>query len=92
MTTPIAGVRWRERCHVRGTVRAVRVRPWGDSPTLEVVLYDESGGITAVFLARRKVAGIRPGTVMSIEGVVGTHHRELAVLNPRYELESVPGV
>ena len=36
--------------------------------------------------------GIRPGTVLSVEGVVGVHNRRLAILNPVYELESVPGV
>jgi RecG-like helicase len=89
--TPIADVTYRERCTVRGKVRSVRVRPWADSPTLEVVLVDDTGGISVVFLSRRKVGGIRPGTVMTVEGVVGAHERRLAILNPRYELESVPG-
>ncbi len=87
----IADVQYRQRCTVHGKVRSVRVRPWADSPTLEVVLVDDSGGISVVFLARRSVAGIRPGTVMTVEGVVGAHERRLAILNPRYELESVPG-
>jgi len=89
--TPIAGVEYRTHCTVRGKVRSVRVRPWADSPTLEVVLVDDSGGISVVFLARRKVGGVRPGTVMTVSGVVGAHERRLAILNPTYELESVPG-
>ena len=40
---------------------------------------------------RRKVGGIRPGTVMTVEGVVGAHEGRLAILNPTYELETVPG-
>ena len=84
---PIADVRYRERAHVRGRVRSVRVRPWADSPTLEVVLVDETGGITVVFLARRRIGGVRPGTVMRVEGMVGSHQRRLAMLNPEYELE-----
>ena len=87
----IANIRYRERCKVRGRVRSVRVRPWADSPTLEIVLVDDTGGITVVFLARRQVGGIRPGTVMTVEGMVGAHERRLAILNPVYELESVPG-
>ena len=86
---PIADVEFRSRARVRGRVRSVRVRPWADSPTLEVVLVDDTGGITVVFLARRRLGGVRPGTVMSVEGMVGAHERRLAILNPEYELEAV---
>jgi RecG-like helicase len=89
--TPIADVRLRERVRVRGRVRSVRVRPWADSPTLEVVLVDDTGGISVVFLARRRIGGVHPGTIMSVEGMVGSHQRRLAILNPEYELEG-PGV
>jgi RecG-like helicase len=90
-TSAIAEVRYRHRARVRGRVRSVRVRPWADSPTLEVVLVDDTGGIAVVFLARRRIGGIRPGTVMTVEGMVGAHQRRLAMLNPIFELESVPG-
>jgi hypothetical protein len=90
-TVPIGEVEHRRPARVRGRVRSVRVRPWADSPTLEIVLVDETGGITVVFLARRRIGGIRPGTVMTVEGMVGQHDRKLAMLNPVYELESVPG-
>ena len=84
--TPIGEVRHRERVRVRGRVRSVRVRPWGDNPTLELVLVDDTGGLTVVFLARRRLAGVRPGTFMEVEGVVGVHQRRLAMLNPVYDL------
>ena len=86
---PIADVQYRQRARVRGRVRSLRVRPWSDSPTLEVVLVDDSGGIAVVFLARRRLGGVRPGTVMTVEGMVGSHERRLAILNPEYELDSV---
>ena len=88
--TPIAEVRYRERASIRGRVRSLRVRPWGDNPTLEVVVVDDTGGLTLVFLARRHLAGMHPGTVMRAEGMVGAHQRRLAMLNPVYELEHVP--
>ena len=87
LVMPIADVQFRERVRVRGRVRSLRVRPWADSPTLEVVLVDDTGGITVVFLARRRLGGVRPGTMMSVEGMVGAHERRLAILNPEYELE-----
>jgi hypothetical protein len=90
-SSSIADVRYRHRARVRGRVRSVRVRPWADSPTLEIVLVDDTGGISVVFLARRRIGGIRPGTVMTVEGMVGAHDRHLAMLNPIFELESVPG-
>jgi RecG-like helicase len=88
-TIPIADVRYRERANVRGRIRSVRVRPWADSPTLEVVLVDETGGITVVFLARRRIGGVRPGSVMRVAGMVGVDQHRLAILNPEYELEHV---
>jgi hypothetical protein len=91
-STPIGDVRYRERASVRGRVRSLRVRPWGDNPTLEVVLVDDTGGLTLVFLARRQLAGVQPGTIMKAEGMVGAHQRRLAMLNPVYELEHVPAV
>jgi len=84
---PIAEAQFRERVKVRGRVRSLRVRPWADSPTLEVVLVDDTGGITVVFLARSRLGGVHPGTIMSVEGMVGAHERRLAILNPEYELE-----
>jgi hypothetical protein len=83
---PIGEVAWRKRVKVFGRVRSVRVRPWADVPTLECVLVDDTGGLTVVFLGRRSVAGIRPGTRMAVEGLAGAHHGNLAMLNPDYTL------
>lgn len=69
-----------------GRVRSVRVQPWADVPTLECTLVDETGGITVVFLGRRKIAGIQPGSRMTVEGVAGAHQERLALLNPDYTL------
>jgi len=84
-TIPIAEVRWRERARVAGRVRSLRVRPWGDAPTLECVLVDDTGGLVVVFLGRRKVAGIRPGTRLVVEGTVGSHGGHPAIVNPEYD-------
>jgi len=88
--TSIAEVRHRQRARIQGRVRSVRVRPWADSPTLEVVLVDDTGGISVVFLARRRLGGVRPGAVMTVEGMVGSHERRLAILNPEYEFVLEP--
>ncbi|MDQ6797499.1 MAG: hypothetical protein M3011_05650 [Actinomycetota bacterium] len=59
-------------------------------PTLECTLVDDTGGLEVVFLGRREVAGIRPGSLLVAEGILGAHHGRLALLNPDYELESRP--
>lgn len=89
--TPMAGVTWRRRVRVHGRVRSVRVRPRGDVPTFEAVLVDGTGGITLVFLGRRRVAGIALGTTLSAEGMAGDHQGRLAMLNPEYVLDPPPG-
>ena len=68
----------------------MRVQPWGDVPTLECVLVDGSGeAITLVFLGRRSIPGIRNGTKLVAEAMIGKHQEKLAMINPVYELHSV---
>jgi amino acid transporter len=82
----IADVRWRDRITVQGRVRAMRVAPQHDSPTLELVLEDDSASLSVVFLGRRQVAGIGVGSCLEVSGTVGLHKARLAILNPRYRL------
>ncbi len=84
----IGDVRWRQRARVAGRVRSVRVQPWGGVATLECTIVDATGGLQVVFLGRREVAGVRPGTNLVAEGILGAHHGRLALLNPDYELEA----
>ncbi len=85
-------IRHRQRARVSGRVHAVRVQPWAGVPAFEATLVDaEYGAITAVFFGRRSVAGIEPGTEMTIEGAVGSHKGRLAILNPNYEIHPVLG-
>jgi len=84
--TPIIDAQWRERVVVAGRVRSVRVAPLHDAPTLELVLVDDTGAISVVFLGRRALAGVEVGTRMAVEGMVGVHKARLALLNPTYRL------
>jgi hypothetical protein len=84
---PIGNVRWREIVTVEGTVRSLRARPWAEgAATLECTVHDDSGGVEIVFLGRNTIPGIRLGTRIRAHGLVGAHHRRLAILNPVYEL------
>jgi amino acid transporter len=83
---PIKSVRWRNRATLEGRVRSVYVGPVSGSPALEAELYDETGGITLVFLGRRSIPGIEPGARMRVEGMVGEMEGYLAMSNPSYVL------
>ena len=83
---PINAVRWRNRAILEGRVRSVYVGPVSGSPALEAELYDETGGITLVFLGRRAIPGIEPGARMRVSGMVGEMEGYLAMSNPSYVL------
>ena len=86
--TPIGEIAWRQRVTVAGRVRSMRVQPWSGVATLECTLVDETGGVAVVFLGRREIAGIGPGTQLAVSGMVGEHHGRLAILNPDYEVHA----
>ena len=70
----------------RGEVRSVRVVSQHDSPTLELVLADDTGALSIVFLGRRQIAGVDVGTRLEASGTVGVFRNRLAMLNPTYQL------
>ena len=88
--TRIADVVLRQPTMVAGRVTAVRVQPWGNAPTLECTLTDETGSITVAFLGRRSIGGIRTGTILSVAGVASQQQGTRAIINPTYELITVP--
>ncbi|MGQ0432286.1 MAG: amino acid permease [Microthrixaceae bacterium] len=84
--TAIIDAHWRDQVAIAGRVRSIRVAPLHDAPTLELVLVDDTGAISVVFLGRRDLAGVEIGTQLSVEGTVGIHKTRLAVLNPTYRI------
>ncbi len=90
-TTPIGSLVWRKRAVVVGQVRSVRVAALSGAPSLQVELWDDTGGITLVFYGRRAISGIEVGVWLRATGMVGELHRALAMSNPLYELVAAPG-
>ena len=85
--TPIGDARWRDRVRVRGRIRALRIQPWeGGVATLEATLVDGTGGLTVIFMGRRRIAGLRLGAWMEVEGRVLESRSKLAIMNPEYSL------
>ena len=84
---PIGEIEWRQRIKVAGRVKALRVQPWSEKiQSLELTLVDGTGGLTVVFLGRRKIGGIKLGARIVVEGTVAESRGQLALLNPSYQL------
>ena len=81
----MAEVEYRQRTRVAGRVHTMRVQPHGGIASLECTLVDDTGGIALVFLGRRSIAGMKVGTRIAAEGMVGDDRGRLAILNPIYE-------
>jgi hypothetical protein len=83
--TPIGSVTWRQKVTVEGRVKAVSLGA-AAGRSLEVQLFDDTGGLRLLFMGRTSIPGIRPGTVLRATGRVGEYRNHLAIANPRYEL------
>jgi amino acid transporter len=86
----ISELEWRKRARVAGRVRSVRVQTGPGSENLECTLTDSTGSLLIVFQGRPTVPGIEPGARLVLEGMVGSWHQQLAILNPDYELIAGP--
>ena len=84
--TPIGEITWRSRAHVQGQVTSIRTAPSGAAPSVEVEVWDETGGVTLQFLGRREIAGLDVGSQLRAEGMVGEEKGSLTILNPSYEI------
>jgi RecG-like helicase len=78
----------RRPVHVGGEVRAVRIVPRAGAPALEVTVSDGRGQVVAVFLGRRKIAGLSPGRKIAVQGVVASDGKRSVVFNPIYQILS----
>ena len=76
----------RSEATVSGTVRAVTLRPRVNVPALVVDLYDGTRTIHLVWLGRRTIAGIVPGTYLRANGRVTYTRGTPTIFNPAYEI------
>jgi hypothetical protein len=84
--TPMASARPRVRARFEGDVRKIRIQPLAAVPTLEVVLDDGTGRLTALFMGRRGITGVECGRHLTIEGTPVATDRGLTLYNPAYDL------
>jgi hypothetical protein len=84
--TPMSDLKDRQEATVSGTVRAVTLRPRVNVPALVIDLYDGSRTINLIWLGRRTIGGIQPGTYLRAHGRV-TYTRGIpTIFNPSYEI------
>ncbi|MCW2497239.1 amino acid permease [Jatrophihabitans sp.] len=84
-TTPISQVSWKQKVTVVGRVKAVTVGTTAGR-SLEVQLFDDTGGVRLLFFGRTRIAGIEPGRTLRVSGRIGEYKGHLALANPVYEL------
>jgi hypothetical protein len=84
---PLDELPCRQPVRAVGEVRSVRIVPRAGADALEATVMDGRGSVTAVFLGRRRIAGVTPGRRVVLEGVVTVHGAERLMYNPIYTLE-----
>jgi hypothetical protein len=84
--TPIKNLADREMASVCGSVRAVTLPPKKSVPALVVDLYDGSKSLNLVWLGRRSIGGIQPGTFLKARGRVTFVKGVPTIFNPAYEI------
>ena len=84
--TAIADCTNRSYVRIAGSIRTVTLRPRGGVPALEAELYDGSGIVELVWLGRRRIAGVEPGTHIVARGRLTQFEGRQTVFNPLYEL------
>jgi hypothetical protein len=89
--TPIAELADRSEASVCGAVRSVTLRPRVNVPALVVELYDGSKTLNLIWLGRRRIGGIVPGTYLTAHGRVTYKHGIPTIFNPAYEIKPVRG-
>ncbi len=84
-TTPIGSVSWKQQVTVEGRVKLVQAGTTAGK-SLEVQVFDDTGGVRLLFFGRTRIPGIAPGALVRASGRVGEYKGHLALANPRYEL------
>jgi RecG-like helicase len=75
----------REPVRISGVVRRLTLRPSDGSITLEAVVTDGTGEITAMWTGRDHIPGLALGTQVVLKGVLGKDRARRRMVNPDFE-------
>ena len=81
----------RSEASVCGAVRSVTLRPRVNVPALVAEIYDGSRTLNLIWLGRRRIGGIVPGTYLTVHGWVTYRHGIPTIFNPAYEIRPSRG-
>ena len=84
--TQLGDVVPRTPVRVGGEISRVVIAPRNGVPSLEVMISDGTGTITAVFSGRRSIIGIEHGRAVIFEGVAIPQRDRCVIFNPAYTL------
>ncbi len=87
---PIGSLTNPGRATVEGRVRNVEIRPVRGSCVLAATVADSTGELTALFYGREHIAGVEPGAKIRLTGAFGLRDGVPGMINPNYELLSLP--
>jgi hypothetical protein len=76
----------RQSVTIAGTLTAVTLRPRATVPALVAEVFDGSATVQLVWLGRRSIHGIEPGTYLKATGLLCRPHGLATIFNPAYEL------
>jgi hypothetical protein len=76
----------RQPVRIGGEIHRVVIAPRHGVATLEVVVADGTGSITAVFTGRRSIIGVEHGRAIILEGVAVPERDRNVLYNPAYTL------
>jgi hypothetical protein len=78
------------RVRVSGAVRQVRASGPSGLPMLRAELGGGADRITVIWLGHNRIAGIEPGRVLAVEGMLSKQGGRRIMYNPRYDLGADP--
>lgn len=84
--TPVSALQPRDLGTAQGAISLLTLNPRSGSAWLEADLHDGTGTLVLIWMGRRVVPGINPGSRLRVHGRVTTHRGRLAIFNPAYEL------
>lgn len=84
-TTRIGACEHRRRARVAGVVRRITLHPLEGKDSVSVIVYDGTGELAVVWNARDRIVGLRLGTRLVVEGLVGAERGAPRMVNPSFE-------
>ncbi|GAA4476958.1 OB-fold nucleic acid binding domain-containing protein [Rhodococcus olei] len=75
-----------EEVTMLGRLRSVEACPKSSNATVQAEFFDGTDPVTLVWIGRRRIPGIEPGTRLKVRGRLGDRNGQKVIYNPYYEL------